>query len=262
MKKLLILLLVVALCGCAAPAQPTTTTPTTVPETTVPETTVPEIAIPETTAPLHCGLYLEGCPPELLMQYWDEVVHQMEYTDGTGNCTVVQKWLEPLVCRIYGEPTEEDLRVLEDFFSQLNALPNFPGIRWANKREHENVALNFLDKADFDAEFFDVVGGEDAWGAAQFWFWTENNKIHDGRVGYRTDIPQEDRSSILLEELINVMGISDTELREDSIVYQHSNLNLELSEVDWLILKLLFHPDIQPGMTAEECHEILAELYY
>ena len=46
MKKLLILLLIVALCGCAAQAPETT-----VPETTVPETTVPETTVPETTAP-------------------------------------------------------------------------------------------------------------------------------------------------------------------------------------------------------------------
>ena len=81
-------------------------------------------------------------------------------------------------------------------------------------------------------------------------------------MGYRTDVPQEDRNSIMKEEIINVMGISDTVLREDSIVYQYSNDNMELSDVDLLILELLYHPAIQPGMTVEECHAILSELYY
>ena len=270
MKKLTALLLVLALTaalfGCGAPAQPTTvptTVPeTSVPETTVPETTVPETTVPETTAPLHCELYLEDCPPELLMEYWDEVVHQMEYSDGTGDSSVVQKWLSPILCRIYGEPTLEDVEILEDFFAQLNSLEFFPGIRWAEEDEIENLSLNFLSKEDFDIVFFDVVHGEDAWGAAQFWYWTDSNELYDGRIGYCTGIPDEDRRSILLEEIYNILGVSDTVLREDSIVYQYSNWNMELTDVDLLILELLYHPDIRPGMTMEECHEILTELYH
>ena len=69
----MILLLVIALCGCAAPVPETTVPVTTIPETTVPETTIPEIPVPETpvpettipettapTEPLHSELYREG----------------------------------------------------------------------------------------------------------------------------------------------------------------------------------------------------------
>ena len=57
------------------------------------------------------------------------------------------------------------------------------------------------------------------------------------------------------------MGISDTEVREDSIVYQYSNDNLALSDVDWLILELLHHPQIQPGMDRDQCHAVIESLY-
>ena len=46
MKKLLALLLALALCGCTAQIPETTTPVTTVPETTVPETTIPETTVP------------------------------------------------------------------------------------------------------------------------------------------------------------------------------------------------------------------------
>ena len=120
MKKcttiILELALTAALFGCGAQPEPTTV-PTTIPETTVPETTVPETIVPETTVPettAPCTVqYLEDCPPELLMEYWDEMVHEIEYTDGTGDTALVQKWLYPITCRIYGEPTLEDVEILE-----------------------------------------------------------------------------------------------------------------------------------------------------
>ena len=106
MKKFLILLLVLALCGCAAPAAPstepataptmpmTTVPETTIPETTIPETTVPETTVPVTTAPPHSEFYLEDFPVEEIITYFNEVVLQVEYTNGTGDPSRVQKWLQ------------------------------------------------------------------------------------------------------------------------------------------------------------------------
>ena len=274
MKKLLFVLFSVVLmasllaCGSApapatttAPPPETTVPPTTVPETTVPATTVPETTVPETTEPPQESMYLEGCPLETLLTYWDEVILHIEYNHGTGDPSVVQKWLEPIRCRIFGEPTEEDLRVLEGLFEDLNQINGFPGISMVEEGEAENLTLSFLGPEDFRNSFSDVVNGEDAWGATEFWYYTDTNDLYSARIGYRTDIDQTSRSSILLEEIINTLGITDTELREDSIVYQYSNDNLALSDEDWLILKLLYHPAIRPGMGTEECHMTLAEIY-
>ena len=106
MKKWLILLLVLTLCGCAAPIQPTTDPETTIPVTTVPETTVPETTVPETTAPLHSAFYREGFDVEEILVYFHEVTNQTEYTDGTCDPSLIQKWLSPMVYRIHGSPTE------------------------------------------------------------------------------------------------------------------------------------------------------------
>ena len=267
MRKWLILLLVLALCGCAAPIQPTTdpetTIPvTTVPETTVPETTVPETTVPATTAPLHSAFYREGFDVEEILTYFQEVTNQIEYTDGTGDPSLIQKWLTPMVYRIHGSPTEEDLQVLAEFCDQLNAVPGFPGIREAQEDEFENLTLSFLDPDSFRERFSDVVHGEEAWGATQYWYYTATNEIYSAAIGYRTDIPQADRNSIILEEIVNTLGISDSGRRSDSIVYQDSNDNLQLSEIDWLLLELLYHPDIACGMDAEMCEKVIRDLYY
>lgn len=272
MRKLICILLgmAVMLCLCAcdpsmvldqmasqptqAPVQPRPT-PTTTPVETTPATTIP-------TVPLHSELYIEGVSPELMTQYFGEVVLAMEYSDGTGDPTVVQKWLQPIYYTIIGTPTEEDLRVLEDLFTQLNQVEGFPGIYPADYATQANLTLNFLDEDAFYKQFSEVINNEEAYGAVHYWFYLSTNEIYEGRIGYRTDISQQSRNSVLVEEIINLLGITDTVQRTDSITYQYSNEATVLSPEDWVILKILYNPKIQSGMNEEDCKPILEELYY
>ena len=96
----------------------------------------------------------------------------------------------------------------------------------------------------------------------EFWYYTDSNEIYSARIGYRTDIDQQTRNSVLPEEIVNMLGITDTELREDSLVYQYSNDNLSLSDMDWLILKLLYDPAISSGANAPVCRIVIENLYY
>ena len=258
-KRLLLGLLFGAmLLLCACKAVPPVEVPQTEATVTTPSTTEP----PETIVPAHAEFYLPEYSTQQITEYFNEVVLNMEYTDGTGDATLVQKWLTPICYRIYGTPTDEDLAVLDALFAQLNQVSGFPGIYAAADGVPENLSLNFLEPSAFFAEFAEIVGGEDAYGATQFWYYTATNEIHTARIGYRTDLDQVTRNSILLEEIVNTLGISDTELRTDSIVYQHSNENTVLSHVDWVILKLLYDPAIQCGMNADSCSAIIQQLYY
>ena len=107
-----------------------------------------------------------------------------------------------------------------------------------------------------------MVNGEEATGATEFWYYTDTNEIHSARIGYRTDTDQSIRNSVLVEEIINTLGISDTVLREDSITYQYSDFNTSLSDVDWILLNLLYHPEIRCGMDADACAKVLPGLYH
>lgn len=220
------------------------------------------VTTPEPTAPAHSPLYLPEYTPEQIWEYFEEVVLHVEYSDGTGNPALVQKWKKPLCYKINGKPTDEDLAILEDFFGQLNSVPGFPGIRPVTEGEICNLTLDFLNEQDFLLAFSGTLHGEYAYGATQFWYYTATNELHTAHIGYRTDIDQKSRSSILVEEIINTLGITDTVLRTDSIVYQYSDENLTLSDVDWVILKLLYNPAIQCGMNFDQCRAIVQELYY
>lgn len=261
MKKSLLFCLIMALtlnlCACVGVENQENETQ---PATTEPSTMTQPVEL--TTAPIHSPLYLSDHTPDQIWEYFEESVFHAEYSDGTGDTGLVQKWCAPMYYDIYGDPTDEDLAVLTNLFEQLNGIDGFPGIYPVDTRGSANLSISFLDADAFFEDFSECINGEDAYGAAQFWYYTDTNEIHTANVGYRTDLDQDTRTSILLEEIINMLGITDTILRDDSIVYQYSNNNMALSDVDWVILKLLYSSEIACGMNAEGCSEIVRELYY
>lgn len=265
MKKMCVLLylVLILLPGCGKPIQDTVSTAPADPVPT--ETEIPTtMEMTESTAPIqsHSALFLPDYTTQQIQDYFREVVLDVEYSDGTGDSSLVQKWTAPISYRIDGSPTEEDRAVLNMLFSQLNEITGFPGIYPARDNGVEQIRISFLEPDIFRNSYSMVVNGEDAFGATQFWYDTDTNEIFSARIGHRTDLDQRTRNSILLEEIINTLGISDSLLRPDSIVYQYSNENLTLSEVDWVILKLLYHPDIRCGMDAEQCNALIEKLYY
>lgn len=241
-------------------------TPT--PENTQTENIIPENDLdppeedPTPPPEEHSALYDPRYTTEQIWQYFQEVALTMEYSDGDGNVTLVQKWKDPIVYRVYGTPTQEDSTYLYALLDQANEIPGFPGFAPAQDGQEESLSIYFVDYDGFYDLFYDAIRGESAYGAVQFWYYTDSNEIYSANIGYRTDIDQESRNSVILEEIVNTLGISDTVLREDSIVYQYSNSNTALSDVDWIILKILYNPAISCGMNADECRAVVESLYY
>ena len=272
MKRYCALLLACSLllCACGGQEQEPTLqteayTEVTVPAEMITEPTETAETVPmmtEAVRPVHSDLYHPGYTLEEMQEFFAEVVLDVEYSDGTGDSTLVQKWVEPIRYRFFGMPTREDRAVLDVFFDQLNEIEGFPGIYPAGEEETENLRISFLPPDVFRSSFSGAINGEDAFGATQYWYYTDTNDIYSARIGYRTDLDQTVRNSILLEEIVNALGISDTLLREASITYQHTNENLVLSDVDWILLRLLYHPDIHCGMDAQQCASVIERLYY
>lgn len=283
MKSVLCVIFAVCLllCGCAArrnslftiptlPQTPSVTEPATTetlptvtePAETEPTETEPLVTEPVETEPLHSALYLEGYNAYDVASFFCEIALTMEYGDGDGNFSVIQKWVDPIRYTIIGAPTEQDLSVLDGLFAEMNRIEGFPGIYKAEEYEYANLTFYFLNEEAFNTMFGEGIHHESADGAAQFWFYNDTNIIYEAKIGYRTDIDQEVRNSVLLEEVYNCMGLSDTSLRKDSIVYQGYSTPQALTDMDWLILKLLFHPEMERGMDLDACTDVIHRLYY
>ena len=210
----------------------------------------------------HSPFYMERYSVEQVIEYFNEVVLNVEYGAGSGNHQAVKKWTERITYRLEGEATEKDLAVLEGFFAELNAIEGFPGIYLATENETAAMSIHFYNRHGFRNNMSQYIDNETADGAAVYWFYNDNNQIHTAKIGYRTDIKQTTRNSVLLEEIVNALGLGDSWLREDSIVYNGYSLPQKLSDMDWLILKLLYNANIKSGMSQNECEEIIKTLYY
>lgn len=212
--------------------------------------------------PEHSELYMEKYAVEDVIKYFNEIVLNTEYSTGTGDSTLVQRWDIPISYRIVGECTLEDQQVLDGIFAELNSVYGFPGVSKAQEYEEPNLYIYFEGREELHDRFLDFVQGEYVDGVTRYWYYEDTNNIYTGTIGYWKDMTEQVRKSVLLEEVINCLGLGDTVLREDSIVYQYGSEITTLSDMDWLILKLLYNPRIRCGMGVVECEEIIRELYY
>jgi hypothetical protein len=122
-----------------------------------------------------------------------------------------------------------------------------------------NLDIYFCDFQDMIDHLGDNFYGAD--GGVTFWY--EYDEIYDATICYRTDIGQYVRNSVILEEIYNGLGpVQDTWLRTDSIIYAGYSEPQTLTEIDELILKLLYHPDMKCGMNRAACEAVIRALYY
>ncbi len=246
---LLILGILLCFCSCRPNNMPVDTT-------AAPSTSVTETA--QTEAPHHSPLYMEDLSVDLVLQYFNVVCLDAEFVNS-GDATLLQKWSAPIYYLCSGTPTEEDLKVLENFTQWLNTLDGFPGIYPVQDPADANLQIHFCSQA----EMLGILGDEFSMMDGGVTFWYEENVIYKGVICCRTDLDQTLRNSVILEELYNCLGpIQDTQLRSDSIIYSEFSQPQQLSAVDELLLRLLYHPTLQCGMDDDTCEVMIRQLYY
>jgi hypothetical protein len=261
---LLLAFLLTACCGNPASTQPTTTIPATAPtDAATPSKTVPaeETIIPATapTEPIHSALYIPGVDIEDVIVWFNEVCLDAEFVNS-GDATLLQKWTLPIRYSLHGTYTEEDLATLNSFAQWLNTIEGFPGIAEAGEDEPANLQIHFCTPS----EMTELMGSQytNMDGTVTFWY-NMDNEIYDAIICCLNSLGQTLRNSVILEELYNGLGpIQDTSLRPDSLIYAEFSEPQELSEIDKLILQLLYHPDMECGMDSVQCEEVIRKLYY
>lgn len=234
------------------PAAPVETTQQATEPAPAEVTTVPP------TAPEHSEFYIAGLSVEDVILYFNEVCLDAEYVNS-GDPSLLQRWEEPLLYMINGEPTQEDLAAFEGFVAWLNTIEGFPGIHPTENLWENNLEIYFCTQQDMINRLGNNFYGMD--GGVTFWY--RDNRIYNAIICYRTDILQVVRNSVILEEIYNGLGpIQDTDLRPDSIIFSGYSEPQELTEIDRLILRLLYHPDMRCGMNKSECEAVIRQLYY
>ena len=241
--------------------------PSSLPPNSSPASSTPDASIssestsqpdPEATTPEHSELYIPGISVEDVILYFNEVCLDAEIIDA-GDPSRLQKWNSPIYFMLHGQYTDEDLATLSAFTDWLNSIDGFPGIFQTQNPDQASLHIHFCSQQEMLNLMGNHLSGLD--GAVTFWY--ADDVIYNAIICCRTDLDQFLRNSVILEELYNGLGpIQDTNLRSDSIIYAEFSEPQTLTEVDQLLLKLLYHPTLQCGMDAEACEAVIRQLYY
>ncbi len=107
---------------------------------------------------------------------------------------------------------------------------------------------------------------EDNWGMFFFWWHNGLERVYEMRKSYiyiATDVTdQKARDHLIQEEFIQQLGlINDSFDYYDSIFQQKWTTTPHPNELDWLLIEMMYRPEIEPAMAGEEALQILADLY-
>lgn len=273
-----LLILLLALTGCAdtgssepvpgrkrKPHEVVRLTPTPTPTPTVALTATPTptkapTATPTPTKPLpsfhgiNAAEY--GFSRKEVIDYFCEIALTSEFTHG-ATVDYVRKWTVPIVVSINGYPTSEDLQLVDRLFEALNTVEGFPGISITDGVRKANLEIYFLPYKEYQERAVPAVGDENSNGFSTFWY--RDFIINRGEIGIMNDMTRTNKNHVILEEIVQVLGLqNDSYMYPDSLFYQAYNEPQWASDLDWLLLRYLYLPEIKPGMK-EDAVRALAE---
>ncbi len=193
-----------------------------------------------------------------IIQYFQEIALNSEYGDQS-KMNVVHKWTEPIRLCISGMSNKKDEALIATIAERMNSVAGFPGISLQSSNIHADLIVYFLDDETFDIHC-STYGISNVSGFVRYT--TKSNRISNGSIYIRSSISQEERNSVIWEELVQATGLTnDSYMYTDSLFYNGRTMPQGPSEIDWLLFRLLYHPSLKLGMNANECAQAITELF-
>ncbi len=183
---------------------------------------------------------------------------EFDANGSEGSETKLTRWEDTITIYVSGSPSEQDLAELDEFIMECAThCPNMPNIRVVSEENNANVSVWYgpLDQLKDHSAFY-IEGN---WGFFSYWY--NGYRMYRAEIVIATDVnTQESKNHLLREELTGAFGLTnDHFLYSDSILYGEWTTTQEFSDVDWLMLNMLYDPDLQPGMSAGEARPILEQ---
>ncbi len=182
-----------------------------------------------------------------------------EYRDSTGGR--LTRWESSIRLYVGGKPTRADLAELDDFLLELALrVPLLPNITRTNREAEADITIYYVPLSSMGSYAQNYVEGN--WGFFTFYHDGAYQR-YKGQIVIASDVTnQRQRNHLMKEELVGVLALgNDHELYADSIVYQPWTEVQDLSEVDWLMLNMIYSPYVSCGMTYDQARSALYSAY-
>lgn len=187
------------------------------------------------------------------IDYFLEIALGTEYGDVQP---VIRKWRQDLKIKLMGTPSDTDMKTLDDVLKELNGI--IDGVSLWEVEGQPNVEIHFLP----EEEFSQIEPNYVPLNYGFFWVqWNGDGELTFTRILIATDelITQTVRSHLLREELTQSLGLMrDSNRYRDSIFYQGFTNTTSYSEIDKVVIEILYLDEIRTNMTEAEVRQVLS----
>lgn len=190
------------------------------------------------------------------IDYFTEVALGSEWGN---NAQLIRKWNTNLRIRVTGTRTAEDDETIRQVMRELNELIDGSGVQLVRDDRNPNVEIIYAPESQFRQLESNYVPGN----LGFFWVRWNSSVLNYARILITNTnrVTQRERSHLLREELTQVLGLMrDSNRYPNSIFYQGWTDVNEYAEIDRTLIRMLYHPQLQPGMTRSQAVAALRTL--
>lgn len=181
-----------------------------------------------------------------------------------GNAArIVRKWRSPMRIFVGGEGSDELISELDTILIELNELTGETfSVSRVNSLGESNYHIVFDDADAYASKYPEQADFVDSnWGL----FWINWNSANDLTSGHMyVDITRAnavEQRHLLREEFTQSLGLARDSPRYESSIFQQDWTRVtEFAEIDRELIRLLYHPQVRPGMNQTEVRSVLAEI--
>ncbi|MDP2892504.1 MAG: DUF2927 domain-containing protein [Bacillota bacterium] len=201
---------------------------------------------------------VESISPQQALEYFSIVALQSEYGGGSSE-GIVRRWERPIIVEVRGQPTVEDMDTLTAHLNMLNDIEGMPDITITEEAGSGNYIINFVPLDDMGTVIPSYV--EDNWGYVSLSWDSNSRRITKANVAIATDVTNQiRRNHLILEEVTQGLGLlNDSPLYQDSIYQIDWTETQQLSQLDYLIIEMLYSPAVYAGMHQADAESALEE---
>ena len=184
------------------------------------------------------------------IDYFLEVALGPQYGESSP---LIRKWDKDLRIKVNGNPTENDIKYLNQVINELNILLQNK-IKINIVETNQNVDMYFVPLSEFS--ICNAVPGNYGYFTCKW----RNNLIYEGNICIATDdiITQEERSHLIREMVTRALGLMNVSNKyPDSIFYKDWSRTQQFSEIDKIVIQTLYSDLISPGMSEEDISKII-----
>lgn len=186
----------------------------------------------------------------------EESDYFMQIVFGNDSSNTIKKWDKNIKIKVYGNPTSEDIIVLNNTINSINGV--IPNIKVFMDENNPNTEIYFVSAQDFSN--FDLNSG----GRQEYvnTVWNNQGNILKAKILLSTDLNQEERSHYIIADFTRILGFFYASDKYPDSIFNTNNNKTDLIEIDKLMIRILYSHDISSGMSKNDVEKILNHSIY